>query len=58
MKPTKFSIVAPVPTIAPSNLKSTPEITLDNSEPSPLNCSAVTIPDAFTFLGVISPVVI
>ena len=47
LKPTKFSIVAPVPTVAPSNLKSTPDITLDNNEPSPLNTSAsvnVTFP--------------
>ena len=44
LNPTKFNMVAPVPTVAPSNFKSTPDITLDNSEPSPLNCNAVTIP--------------
>ena len=40
LKPTKFNIVTPVPTDAPSNFKSTPDITLLKLEPSPYKVSA------------------
>ena len=39
LKPTKFIWVTAVPTVLPPNCKSTPEITLDNKDPSPLKTS-------------------